>query len=69
MFQDLMTYGSKGKFKNAPSITISLIWKKFLGELEIQKIEYLNNKTKLFYEIKKILVCASDGTHCEVIVL
>ena len=29
---------------------------------KIQKFEYLESGTQLFYEIKKILICASD-TH------
>ena len=30
--------------------------------LKIQKLEHLENGTKLFYETKKILTCASDDT-------
>ena len=63
-----MTNGSKDKFKNVPSIETSQILK-FLEEVEAQKIEHLNNKTKLFYEIKKILTSARDGTLWKVIVL
>ena len=40
-FGDLMSCGSKDIFKNAS------------GSFEIQKLEYLENGTKLFCEIKK----------------
>ena len=40
-----------------------------MGWLKIQKPEYLENGTSLFYEIKKFLICASDDTFWEVIVL
>ena len=39
-----------------------------MGWLKIQKFEYLENGTQLFYEIKKFLTCASDDTLWEVIV-
>ena len=32
-------------------------------------LEYLENGTELFYEIKKNLTCASDDTFWEIIVL
>ena len=35
--------------------------------LKIQKLEYLENGTQFFYEIKKFLICALDGTFREVI--
>ena len=35
----------------------------------IQKLEYLENGTKIFNEIKKFLSCASDDTFCEIIIL
>ena len=31
-----------------------------MGWLKIQKLEHLENGTKIFYEIKKSLTCASD---------
>ena len=37
--------------------------------LEIQELEYLENGTELFHEIKKFLICASYDTVREVIVL
>ena len=40
-----------------------------MGWLKIQKVEHLEKGTEFFYEIKKFLVCASDGTFLEVIVL
>ena len=39
------------------------------GMVKIQKFEYLENGTQFFYEIKKILICASDDTFWKVIVL
>ena len=36
---------------------------------KIQKREYLENRTELFYEIKKPLTCASDDTFSKVTVL
>ena len=30
--------------------------------VKIQKLEYLENRTYFFYEIKKFLMCALDGT-------
>ena len=33
-----------------------------MGWLKIQKLEYLENGTQLFYESKKLLASASDGT-------
>ena len=33
-----------------------------MGWLKIQELEYLENGTKFFYEIKKYLTCASDDT-------
>ena len=39
------------------------------GIVKIQKFEYLENGTLLFYEWKKFLTCASDGTFWEVPVL
>ena len=30
--------------------------------VKTQKLEYLENGTQLFHEIKKFLTCASDGT-------
>ena len=38
----------------------SQIWQ-IIGWLKIQKLEYLENGTQFFYEIKKFLTCASDG--------
>ena len=32
------------------------------GLFKIQKVEYLENRTKLFYEIKKFLTCALHKT-------
>ena len=40
-----------------------------MGWLKIQKLEYLENGTLFFYEIKKFLICASDDTFWEIIVL
>ena len=39
-----------------------------MGWLKIEKLEYLENGTWLFYEIKNFLICASDDTFWEVIV-
>ena len=39
----------------------SQIWE-IMVSFKTQKFEYLENGTQLFYEIKKILICASD-TH------
>ena len=36
-----------------------------MGWLKTQKLEYLENGTWLFYETKKFLTCASDGTFWE----
>ena len=33
-----------------------------MGWLKIEKPEYLDNETQLFYEIKEFLTCASDVT-------
>ena len=33
-----------------------------MGWLKIQKLEYLENGIYISYEIKKFLICASDGT-------
>ena len=33
-----------------------------IGWFKIQKLEYLENGTEFFYEIKKFLICASDET-------
>ena len=48
-------------------IMTSQIWQ-IMGSLRIQKLEYLENRTYLFYETKKFLACASDGTYGEAIV-
>ena len=32
------------------------------GVVKMQKLEYLENRTKLFYETKNSLTCASDDT-------
>ena len=40
-----------------------------MGWLKIQKLEYLEIGTKIFYKIKKFLTCASYDTVGEVIVL
>ena len=40
-----------------------------MGWLKMQKLEYLENGTSFFHEIKKFLTCASDDTFSEVIVL
>ena len=32
------------------------------GMIKIQKLEYFENGTQLFYKLKKILTCASDDT-------
>ena len=42
-------------------IMTSEIWK-IMGWLKIQKLEYLENGTQLFYKTKKFLTCASDDT-------
>ena len=39
------------------------------GCLKIQNVEYLENRTYLFYEIRKFLTCALDNTFSEVFVL
>ena len=39
------------------------------GMVKIQKLEYLEKGTYLFYEIRKFLTCALDDTFLEVIVL
>ena len=39
------------------------------GMVKNIKLEYLENGTWLFYEIKKFLTCASDDTFWEVIVM
>ena len=33
-----------------------------MGWLKMQKLEYPQNRTKLFYEIEKFLTCASNDT-------
>ena len=58
-FGDLMTCVSKDIFKNTPShvlvlIMTSHIWSN-MGWFKIQKLEYYENGTKHFSEIKKIL--------------
>ena len=69
-----MSCGSKDIFKNASYlielivIMTSEIWL-IMGWLKIQEHEYLGNRTKLFYEIKDILTCSSDGTFSDVISL
>ena len=40
-----------------------------MGWLKIEKLEYFENGTQLFYEIKKFLTCASYDTLREVILL
>ena len=40
-----------------------------MGWVKTQKLEYLENRTLLSYEIKKFLTCALDDTFWEVIVL
>ena len=40
-----------------------------LGMVKNTKLEYLENGIKLLCEIKKFLICASDDTFWEVIVL
>ena len=40
-----------------------------MGWLKIQTIEYLENGTQHFYEIRKFLTYASDDTFWEVIIL
>ena len=37
-----------------------------MGWLKIEKLEYLENGTEIFYKIKKFLICASDYTFWEV---
>ena len=39
----------------------SLIWE-IMGWLKIQKLDYLENRTLFFYEIKRFLISALDGT-------
>ena len=62
-FGDLVSCGSKDILKNALSCVLILmasqIWQT-MGWLKIQKLEYLENGTYLFYEIKKFLTCVSD---------
>ena len=48
-------------------VTSQIGW--IVGWLKIQKLEYLENETQFFYEIKKFLLCASDCTFWEVIAL
>ena len=36
-----------------------------MGWLKIQKLEYFENGTLFFYEIKKFLICVSDHTFWE----
>ena len=42
---------------------------KIMGYLKLQKIENIDDGTWLSYEIKKLLICASDYTFLQVIVL
>ena len=66
MFGDFMSCSSKDIQKCTLShvlilIMMSQIWQ-IMGLLKIQKLDYLENGTYSFYEIKKFLICASDGT-------
>ena len=61
-----MSRGSKDMFKNASGLILILIWMPQIWQimewLKTLKLEYLENRTELFYKIKKILTCALDDT-------
>ena len=62
-FGDLMSCGSKDIQKCTLShVLILIMTTEIMGWLKIQKLEYLENRTYLFYEIKRFLTCVSDDT-------